>query len=554
MTILAEQRSYVAGRWITGDDVVSVENPADESHVADITATPLAEVQRAIDAARRSFDEGAWAETAPTERARVLRAFIDHIEAARDELVPTLVAEAGQSTFFADYTQLRAGATIGRQTIELFLSMSHEQASPVPVDELVRGRVALSLRRHEPVGVVAAITPYNAALIMGFQKLIPALMAGNSVILRPSPLTPISSLVFGAAADAAGLPPGVLSVVVESGTAGAELLTSHPAVDMVSFTGSTVAGRRILAQAAPTVKRVSLELGGKSAQIYLPDAVHRAAGGAAVVVAMTAGQACVAATRMLVPQERKDEVLEAVSEAYRSIKVGPPTDESAMMGPVISAAQRDRCERYVELAEEHGGKVFCGGGRPAGLDRGYYFEPTVLDLPDNANPAAQEEIFGPVLGVIGYHDVDDAVAIANDSIYGLSGQVYGADAAAAVAVARRLRTGAVNVNTVCFRRTPRAGATSRAAWAASGAPTGSARSRRSSTCRSASSSEYRDERTARHYNLDWLISVDDHILEPPNLWVDRVAAKDRDRAPHMEVDDRAWTSGSTTASGCPARA
>ena len=347
MTILAEQRSYVAGRWITGDDVVSVENPADESHVADITATPLAEVQRAIDEARRSFDEGVWAETAPTERARVLRAFIDHIEAARDELVPTLVAEAGQSTFFADYTQLRAGATIGRQTIELFLSMSHEQASPVPVDELVRGRVALSLRRHEPVGVVTAITPYNAALIMGFQKLIPALMAGNSVILRPSPLTPISSLIFGAAADAAGLPPGVLSVVVESGTAGAELLTSHPAVDMVSFTGSTVAGRRILAQAAPTVKRVSLELGGKSAQIYLPDAVHRAAGGAAVVVASTAGQACVAATRMLVPQDRKDEVLQAVSEVYKSIKVGPPTDESAMMGPVISAAQRDRCEQYV---------------------------------------------------------------------------------------------------------------------------------------------------------------------------------------------------------------
>ena len=312
------------------------------------------------------------------------------------------------------------------------------------------GRVALSLRRHEPVGVVTAITPYNAALIMGFQKLIPALMAGNSVILRPSPLTPISSLIFGAAADAAGLPPGVLSVVVESGTAGAELLTSHPAVDMVSFTGSTVAGRRILAQAAPTVKRVSLELGGKSAQIYLPDAVHRAAGGAAVVVASTAGQACVAATRMLVPQDRKDEVLQAVSEVYKSIKVGPPTDESAMMGPVISAAQRDRCEQYVKLAEEHGGKVFCGGGRPAGLDRGYYFEPTVLDLPSNANPAAQEEIFGPVIGVLGYRDVDDAVAIANDSIYGLSGQVYGADAAAAVNVARRLRTGAVNVNTSVF--------------------------------------------------------------------------------------------------------
>ncbi|MGV0071300.1 aldehyde dehydrogenase family protein [Mycobacterium colombiense] len=450
MTIVAEQRTYVAGSWITGDDVVSVENPADESHVADITATPLAEVRRAITEARRSFDSGVWADMPHAARARVLDAFIDYVENARDTLVPTLVAEAGQSTFFAEMTQLRAGAAIGRQTIDLYLSMSHEEASPVPVDDLVRGRVALSIRRHEPVGVVTAITPYNAALIMGFQKLIPALMAGNSVILRPSPLTPISSLIFGAAADAAGLPPGVLSVVVESGIAGAELLTSDPGIDMVSFTGSTLAGRKILAQAAPTVKRVSLELGGKSAQIYLPDAVHRAAGGAMIVVLSTAGQACVAATRMLVPQDKKAEVLDAVSGAYGSIKVGPPSDETAMMGPVISAAQRDKCEQYVKLAEEHGGKVFCGGGRPAGLDRGYFFEPTVLDLPSNANPAAQEEIFGPIIGVLGYRDIDDAVAIANDSIYGLSGQVYGTDAAAAVNVARRLRTGAVNVNTSVF--------------------------------------------------------------------------------------------------------
>jgi aldehyde dehydrogenase (NAD+) len=407
-------------------------------------------VRRAIAEARRSFDEGAWSETPARERAGVLNAFIDYVEAARDELVPTLVAEAGQPTFFADMTQVTTGAAIARQTVDLYLSMSHEQASPVPVDDLVRGRIALSLRRHEPVGVVTAITPYNAALMMGFQKLIPALMAGNSVILRPSPLTPISSLIFGAAADAVGLPAGVLSVVVESGIAGAELLTSDPAVDMVSFTGSTVAGRKILEQAAQTVKRVSLELGGKSAQIYLPDAVQRAPTGAAMVIAMTAGQACVAATRMLVPQEQKDQVLEAVSAAYTSIKVGPPSDPSAVMGPVISAAQRERCEQYVQLAEEHGGKVFSGGGRPAGLDRGYFFEPTVLDLPSNANPAAQEEIFGPVIGVLGYRDIDDAVAIANDSIYGLSGQVYGADTAAAVNVARRLRTGAVNVNTSVF--------------------------------------------------------------------------------------------------------
>jgi acyl-CoA reductase-like NAD-dependent aldehyde dehydrogenase len=169
-----------------------------------------------------------------------------------------------------------------------------------------------------------------------------------------------------------------------------------------------------------------------------------------MVVAATAGQACVAATRMVVPRDRKDEVLEAVAGAYGSIAVGAPTDPSTIMGPVISSAQRERCERYVSLAEEHGAKVAFGGGRPAGFERGYYFEPTVLDLPDNANPAAQEEIFGPVIGVIGYRDVDDAVRIANDSTYGLSGQVYGADVAAAVGVARRLRTGAVNVNTSVF--------------------------------------------------------------------------------------------------------
>ena len=239
----------------------------------------------------------------------------DHVEATRETLIPTLVAEAGQPTRFAEASQFQAGLAIARSTIELYQSMAHEEPNPVPLAELIRGRVALSMRRYERVGVVAAITPYNAALIMAFQKLVPALMAGNSVILRPSPLTPISSLVLGAAADASGLPAGVLSVVVEGATAGAELLTTHPAVDLVSFTGSTAVGRQILAQAAATVKRVALELGGKSAQIYLPDAVERAAAGAVMVVAATAGQACVAATRMLVPQERKQDVLDAVAAA-----------------------------------------------------------------------------------------------------------------------------------------------------------------------------------------------------------------------------------------------
>ena len=186
VTILSERRTYVAGQWVTGDEVVRVENPADETHVADVTATPLAEVERAIVEARRSFDEGVWADLPAADRAKALHAFVDHIEASRDTLVPTLVAEAGQPTTFADRTQVGSGLSLARNTIDLYLSLAHEEAGPVPVDELVLGRVALSIRRHEPVGVISAITPYNAALLMGFQKLIPALMAGNSVILRPS--------------------------------------------------------------------------------------------------------------------------------------------------------------------------------------------------------------------------------------------------------------------------------------------------------------------------------------------------------------------------------
>ncbi|MGW0683969.1 aldehyde dehydrogenase family protein [Streptomyces sp. NPDC002754] len=448
--IIEQRRSYVAGKWVDGEEKLAVENPADTSHVTDVSVTPLPEIERAAVEARESFERGVWADVPAAERARALHSFLDHVEASRDALVATMVAEAGQPPAFAERAQLQGGVAVARGAIDLYLRMPHEAATPVPVDELVRGRVALSVERHEPVGVVVAITPYNGAIVMALQKIVPALMAGNSVILRPSPLTPLSSLVFGAAADAAGLPPGVLSVVVEGGAAGAELLTGHPAVDMVSFTGSTAVGRRIFAQAAPTVKRVALELGGKSAQIYLDDAVGRAAAGAVAVVAATAGQACVAATRMLVPQERKDEVLEAVSAAYARIVVGDPTDPRTTLGPVISAAQLARCERFVALATEHGGTVVSGGRRPEGLQPGHYFEPTVLDLPGNDNPAAQEEIFGPVLTVLGYRDLDDAVRIANDSPYGLSGQVYGADTAAATAVARRLRTGAVNVNTAVF--------------------------------------------------------------------------------------------------------
>lgn len=450
MTVFADGRSYVAGRWITGDHEIVVENPADGTEAGRVSATPLDEVAAAISASRRAFDEGVWSDRSTADRANVVLALLDHLESMSDELVPVLIAESGQPVGYAYGIQVSGALSLGRQTVELYRSMQHEELNQVPIAELVRNRVALSVRRYEPVGVVTAITPYNAALLMAVQKIVPALLAGNCVIVRPSPLTPISSLALGAAADAAGLPHGVLSVVVEDGADGARLLTTDPAVDMVSFTGSTAVGAAIQAQAAATIKKVVLELGGKSAQIYLPDAVDRATGGAVSVVAMTSGQACVAATRMLVPQDCKADVLEQVSDAFRNLPLGDPREPSTLIGPLISASQVERCERFVAAAEEHGGKVVVGGGRPQSMTSGHWFEPTVLDLPDNANPAAQEEIFGPVLSVIGYDDLDHAVAIANDSRFGLSGQVYGRDLGAATAVARRIRSGAVNVNTGLF--------------------------------------------------------------------------------------------------------
>ncbi len=447
---VAELRSYVAGEWVEGEETFPVENPADESVVVQLGETPLEAVRTAVSSARTSFDSGVWSELRPRDRAKAVRAFLGHLGTLKDDLVATMVVESGQPRRFAEMGQFYGGLAVANQTVDLYLAMSHEEVNQVPVDELTRGGLSLSVRRYEPFGVVVAITPYNAAIIMALQKIVPALLAGNSVVLRPSPLTPLSSLLLGRAADAAQLPAGVLSVVVEAGSRAAELLTTDEDVDMVSFTGSTAVGRAILAQAAPTVKQVALELGGKSAQIYLPDALDTVAAGAVRVVHGTAGQACVAATRMLVPQESVDDVLQTVGGAYRSLVVGPPDDPAAAFGPVISAAQRARCEEYVALAEAHGGKVVAGGGRPAHLSQGYYFEPTVLSVPDNDNPAAQEEIFGPILTVIGYQDVDDAVRIANDSAYGLSGQVYSRDVAAGTAIARRLRTGAVNVNAGLF--------------------------------------------------------------------------------------------------------
>jgi aldehyde dehydrogenase (NAD+) len=233
-------------------------------------------------------------------------------------------------------------------------------------------------------------------------------VTGNAVILRPSPLTPISALIFALAAEDAGLPPGVLNVLVEGGVEGAQILTTQPGVDMVAFTGSTNVGKQVMAQAAGTMKRVQLELGGKSAQIFLPDAASEAIVQTAGVCLSHAGQGCVLGTRVFVPEAAKSEVLAGMKAALENVPIGEVTDPGAMLGPVISAAQVERCEHFVRLAVENGATIVTGGKRPPNRPRGYFFQPTVIDAPDNQNPAAREEIFGPVVTVIGYRDVDQA--------------------------------------------------------------------------------------------------------------------------------------------------
>jgi aldehyde dehydrogenase (NAD+) len=444
--ILTERRSFVAGQWVEGDEPFPIVNPADESTVTQLGATRLEDVGRAIAEARQSFDEGVWADRPVRERAQTVHSLLDGIESAHEPLVATMVAEAGQPVMFAEMAQYAAGIALSRNTIDLFLALAEEEANPVPVDELVRGRVAASVRRYEPVGVVTAITPYNGAIIMAFQKLIPALMAGNSVILRPSPLTPLSSLVFGSAAEAAGLPPGVLSVVVEQGAGGAELLTTDGRVDMVSFTGSTVVGQRIAAAGAPSMKRMLMELGGKGAAVVFEDADIKAAVGAiGSTWAFHSGQICTAPTRAVVHRSILDQVIDGLSTFAGFLKVGDPTQADTVVGPLISGAQRQRVLDHIETGRQQG-EVVVGGGRPGHLDTGYYVEPTLI-TGTNDITVAREEIFGPVVVVIPFDEEEEGIAIANDSEFGLYDYVFSGDTPRAFRVAKLLRAGHVGINT-----------------------------------------------------------------------------------------------------------
>lgn len=435
---------YVDGRWVEPEDGRYDDiSPATEQAIATAPDASVGQVADAIAAARRAFDDGPWATMSHQERAACLNQLADALMKHADE--------------FAALSQVEWGCTANERVMQIdgaaFMSMRAAQLATQLTDQEITGIGAgKTVIRHEPLGVVSLLTPWNFPHCLNVMKLNNALAAGNTVVLKPSPLTPLAGLALARLIDEhTDTPPGVVNVVTPSSIEAAKLLTTDPRVDMISFTGSSVVGRQVMAAAGDTLKRILLELGGKSASIILDDTVVTDEMLRQMLFdccSMHAGQACILHSRLLLPDSLHDDVVDRLVALARRVKVGDPTDPAVEMGPLISAAQRERVQAHVDGAVREGAKLVTGGGRPAGLDVGFYFEPTILTDVDQNSTIAQEEVFGPVLTVLRYRDEDDAVAIANNSRYGLSGAVWGTDTDRAVAVARRIRTGQIAVNGV----------------------------------------------------------------------------------------------------------
>ncbi|MFD0902971.1 aldehyde dehydrogenase [Actinomadura sediminis] len=442
-------RQYIDGELggSRGGASYPILNPATGQEIGRAPDGTAADVDAAVAAARRAFDETAW----PTDlalRIRVLRQFHRALLDNADELRALTVAEAGAPAFFVTGPQFDTPVESLEWTIDLAEGYAWETDLGVGTTMGIRSRRTV---RREPVGVVAAITPWNFPNQINLAKIGPALAAGNTVVLKPAPDTPWLAAELGRLfAEHTDVPPGVFNVVTPRDNGVAALLTTDPRVDLVSFTGSTGTGRAIAAAAAPTLKRVFLELGGKSAAIVLDDAdLASAVGATAFAASVHAGQGCAITTRLLVPRARYDEAVEIAAATMGSLGAKDPLDPGTICGPVISAAQRDRVKGYLDLAAEEGGRFATGGGlakQEGELAGGFWIEPTVIAGLDNTARVAQEEIFGPVLTVIAHDGDDDAVRIANESPYGLSGSVDSGDPRRAKAVAARLRTGTVGVN------------------------------------------------------------------------------------------------------------
>ncbi|MFI7133614.1 aldehyde dehydrogenase [Nonomuraea sp. NPDC050153] len=430
---------YLGGAWAApaSDARIAVVSPNTGETIGEVPEATHADADAAVTAARRAFDGPGWRDH---DRAAALRRFADAIEARKDGFAHLVAAQNGMPIAFASQLEANFPATLLRYYADL-IAGDQEEARP----GLLGGTVRV---RREPVGVVAAIVPWNFPQTLGFMKIAPALAAGCTVVVKPSPETVLDSFLLAQAAIDAELPAGVLNIVPGGRDLGAYLVT-HPGVDKVGFTGSTEAGRDIAEKCGRLLRPVTLELGGKSAAIVLDDAdLDLATIGQDLFLATLAnnGQTCYLGTRVLAPRTRYTEVVDALTEFAASLNVTDSLDPDAQIGPMVSARHRERVEGYIAKGRAEGGRVTTGGRRPAGRDQGWFVEPTVFADVDNDATICREEIFGPVLAVIPYRDEDEAVRIANDSDFGLGGTVWSADPQRALSLARRIETGTIGVN------------------------------------------------------------------------------------------------------------
>ncbi|MFI6808740.1 aldehyde dehydrogenase [Streptomyces luteogriseus] len=442
--MITYDRLFIGGSWVRPSDpeLLDVTSPHDRSVIGRAAQAQPVDVDRAVAAARASFEAGVWRTTPPGERIAVLRRFNALREEHAEGVAHLISQENGSAGWFT-----RAGQPGLTRQAEAYLKAAQEfdwEETLVPSDPASPVR---SVVRREAVGVVAAVIPWNSPFSSATAKIIPALLAGNSVVLKVSPENSLSMGLLAELLERVGLPEGVISVLPADRET-SEYLVSHREVDKIAFTGSTRAGRRIASIAGEQLKRVSLELGGKSAVIVLPDAdIEKAVAGLKFGSLLNNGESCIAQTRILAPRSRYEEVVTALKKLVESLKVGDPSDPDTFIGPMIRPDQQERVRTYIRLGIEEGARLVTGGPQiPEGLEKGNYVTPTVFADVDNSMRIAREEIFGPVLVVIAYDDEDEAVRIANDSEYGLSGGVWSADETHALAVARRVRTGTVTVN------------------------------------------------------------------------------------------------------------
>jgi aldehyde dehydrogenase (NAD+) len=444
--IAAEGRMLIDGNLVEaeGGRTYANVNPTTEEVIGQVADASVADMDRAITAARRAFDETSWSNDLAF-RSRCLRQLQQALEKHKDDLRPQIIGEVGcplQLTF-----AVQQDSCIQDMLWDIEVAENFEWERELGVHEFF-GIKSERTVYHEAVGVTALITPWNFPFMLNLSKIVPALMAGNTAILKPAPDTPWSATAIGKIiAEETDLPAGVLNIVTAENPAEVgDALTGDPRVDLVSFTGSTQIGKHIMARCADTLKKVFLELGGKSANIVLDDANFEAVMPAGAFVCMHGGQGCAITTRMLIPRSRYDEGVALLKTAYENINYGDPNEGANIMGPLINAKQRERVLGYIEKGKAEGATCLVGGGRPAHLEKGYFVEPTLFVDVDPESTIAQEEIFGPVLAVIPYDDDDDAVRIANLSKYGLSGAVSGGDFDRALSVAKRIRTGTLGVN------------------------------------------------------------------------------------------------------------